>query len=364
MPAPARIIVPLVLSCLGWPPSPAVAQQTRATEASKWEVEVHAGRLTGGGSASGTAIAEFPVGLPVPTGAGTMNTRAVSSWYFGDGATLVNQAFGMLGFPARIAPLDAMLKERFVERPAGGSGGLRVSRQLTPRYSAEFNLDYARVSLEIVEDAENALEASRASFPPVWRTLFATNSTISSTLELSRGSAQQQLIAAGALNIRLGGSPRVAPYVIVGAGSLFNRGTTPSATLTGVYQFALVGMTAVDERDTVTVHAVVKERTFVGVLGGGVRFQLAARHGVRADLRVNLSDNPVDLTVDASPAVTFHTPGSILFVPTTPALQFSTSQIQNRRSSLSGPAVEGLKTFTGTGVRTQVNVSIGYFFRF
>jgi hypothetical protein len=47
-----------------------------------------------------------------------------------------------------------------------------------------------------------------------------------------------------------------------------------------------------------------------------------------------------------------------------PAIQFSNSTLFARPSSLSGPDVNDLETFTGTGVRTRLRASIGYVIRF
>jgi hypothetical protein len=49
---------------------------------------------------------------------------------------------------------------------------------------------------------------------------------------------------------------------------------------------------------------------------------------------------------------------------TAPSIQFSNTPSLGRASSLSGPAIVGLPTFKGTGVQTQVQVTVGYYFRF
>jgi hypothetical protein len=120
-----------------------------------------------------------------------------------------------------------------------------------------------------------------------------------------------------------------------------------------------------DETDTVTVHAVTRDHAFATVLGGGTRIHVSPRHGLRADLRVHLTENPVDTTVDATPS---RGPGgtvnAVAIIGMNPTLQFASGPTITSRSSLSGPVVAGLETFTGTGTQAQLSFSMGYFFRF
>jgi hypothetical protein len=75
--------------------------------------------------------------------------------------------------------------------------------------------------------------------------------------------------------------------------------------------------------------------------------------------------NAIDTLVDANPSTETLTPAFAISTGTTPSVQFSTlPSSQTRRSSLSGPVVDGLKTFTGSGRQTQVNLAVGYFVRF
>jgi hypothetical protein len=47
-----------------------------------------------------------------------------------------------------------------------------------------------------------------------------------------------------------------------------------------------------------------------------------------------------------------------------PSIQFSNNPTTGRSSSLSGPAVTDLRTFTGSGTHIQTHVAVGYFLRF
>ena len=340
------------------------AAQGQSTGGRKWEVEGHGGWLGASDVTNGTAIDAFPAGGTIPTIGGT-TTRAVSSWYFGDGPTLIAQAYATVNRSSRITPLDSLLRNRLATRGGGGSFGFRVSRQLTSRFSAEFNFDRAATSLDLADGVESALEATRASFIPVFLSALPGNVTATSVLAIERGGDHWQRHVTGAVNIHVGTFGRVAPYVAAGAGAVFNDGVAPVATLTGEYRSSPVATVVWDETDTVTVRAVTRDHAFVTVLGGGARIHVSSRHGLRADLRVHLTGNPVDTTVDATPS---RAPGGTLnataLIGTNPSLQFASGPTTSIRSSLSGPPVGGLETFTGSGTQAQLSFSIGYFFRF
>ena len=69
----------------------------------KWEVEVHGGGTVATNPTCGTAA------LPAagtPFTVGQRSSRRESSWYFGDGAVLLNQVNTALGATAKITALD------------------------------------------------------------------------------------------------------------------------------------------------------------------------------------------------------------------------------------------------------------------
>src|SRR5215831_17625937 len=95
--------------------SPTVGSQGRvaggAFPKGKWEVEVHGGGAFGSNPTDGTGSLP-PAGSTFVTSSLNSSRRA-SSWYFGDGAMLmnaINASFaGLLGAPGRITPLDPVL---------------------------------------------------------------------------------------------------------------------------------------------------------------------------------------------------------------------------------------------------------------
>ena len=345
------------------PPAPAAAQP-------KWEIEGHLGGAFGSLSTAGTPIAAFPVGASF-TALGGLSSRYASSWYFGDGATLLNQiGSGFLGSRAaatRMTPLDPVLTAAGLERRRRPSVGGRVSRRLTRTMSAEFAIDSTGETWKMTRAALNGIEATRASFSPIWNAFIAAGATlflspaVSSNTTLEAETHGRQTLATGAVIVELPLKGRVVPYTVAGAGVRIRAGDLPTATLTGNYQFRANGF-PFNETDVVTVHFAAKDKVPVGFVGGGVKFALTERQGLRVDVRMHIAANSVDTLVDAHPNVVLATPVSIVSFSGTPSLMLSNSSAV--RSNLTGPAITDLKTFTGSGRDFQTNLTVGYFVRF
>jgi hypothetical protein len=169
-------------------------------------------------------------------------------------------------------------------------------------------------------------------------------------------------------------SGALIPYVTVGAGVASITGDLPSATLTGNYRF-LQGSAPnppVDETDNVTVHDARTHHSLAGVLGGGVKYHVSSRWGLRFDARVALSKAAANTDLDATPSVARLTPTGYGALGSTPSIQFSNSTDPLTSigvtavvaSSLTGPPLSGHRTFTGSGAMSQANVTIGVFWRF
>lgn len=348
----------------------------------KWEVEFHGGGLFSTNPTSGTlslpapgqpfmAVPLTPTALPLPS-------RYEPSWYFGDGTLLFNQAATALGqLPDLIVPLDPVLAGPLGEFRGGGSVGVRVSRVLTPRVTAELSVDYGFATLRITPANREAIETTRASFIQAWRGVILFNrnrvlNSVTSTGTLADGSARQ-LFTSGAVNINLTTSGALIPYVTVGAGVASLTGDVPNATLTGNYQFLLPSGPTIDETDTVTVHDARTRHTLAGVLGGGVKYHLSSRWGLRFDARVALSKIAANTDLDATPNVARLTPAGRGALGGSPSIQFSNNSTDPvtfmgvtavAASSLTGPPLSGHRTFTGSGAMSQANATIGVFWRF
>jgi hypothetical protein len=341
---------------------------TAQTRRGPWEIDVHAGgRIAATNPSGGTPLATFPVGSPIATGGGTSTTRALSSWYFGDGTELLNEANARLGVTTRLTPLDPVLTRALAERKEKPAIGIRVARYLTRRAAVEFAVDYAPSRLEMRDGVAAAVEESRASFVTAWTRLLETGATtnrvVTSTAAFTDGNGHD-ITATGAVRIHFADTGRLHPYVTGGAGASFYSGTLPSATLTGNYGFLFGDVFPVNERDIATITVRRPDRAVVGLFGGGLDYDFSSRHGLRFDVRVDVRPSKVDTIVSARPFVTMQTPAFVVSTGTLPSIQFSNSALFARPSSLSGPDVTDSTTFTGSGAETRVRASIGYVFRF
>ena len=354
----------------------------QTTQDPKWEVEFHGGGLFPTNPAGGTISLPGP-GQPFMTVALTptaspLPSRYEPSWYFGDGTLLFNQAATALGqLPDHIVPLDPVLAGPFAEHRGGGSVGVRISRVLTPRFTAEFSIDYGLATLRIRPTNGDAIEATRASFIQAWRGVIVFNPNrvlngLTSTATLANGSARE-LFTSGAVNINLSTSGALVPYVTVGAGVASINGDLPSAILTGNYQFRLGSGPPINETDNVAVHDARTRHTLAGVLGGGAKYHVSSRWGLRFDARVALGKAAANTDLDATPNVARLTPAGRGALGGTPSIQFtnnstdpvtSTGVTAIAASSLAGPPLNGQRTFTDSGARSQANVSVGVFWRF
>ncbi len=357
--------------------APALAQVTSAAapvpvaSEARWEVEVHAGGAFGKAPTGGSPIGAFPVGDGFTT-AGSRPSRYASTWYFGDGAALLNQiAAGFIVIPvvARVTPLDPVLTRASIERRRGRSLGVRLSRRVTPRLRVEFSADSLAGTVNLTDAALKGIEATRASFGPMWDGIIATgggvlfaNGSTSSINTLVNGTHSRWTFLTGAATFALSTGTRLVPYLTAGAGARVRSGDLPTVTLTGNYQFRFLSTAPFNESDVVKVHFAEQDTVPVGLFGGGVKYALSSRQGLRIDVRVHLSPSSLDTLVDAHPSAVSGTPGFSISSATTPSLVFSNTSAP--RSNLTGPAITDLKTFAGSGRDMRTSLTVGYFLRF
>lgn len=342
--------------------------------AQRWDVEVHGGGMISSNPTAGTT--DLPAGstvtLPLPPGVPSPSFQVVPSWYFGDGAALIDRIVAPR-FAAGIIPLDPVLQSRFVERRPGSTVGLRIARSLSERFGVEFSFDEAFGSLSIPSDRSSRIKASEASFLTTWNPVLsgvaggAQLVTADATISDRRG---RQMLTTGAVLISVARHASVEPYLTLGAGIISTTGAAPSAVISGHYHFNVAAapisspMLTVDQTDTVTARA-VSPRTMTWLVGGGVKYALTRHWGVRADIRDHVHRDPLRTIIDVAPVtVSSGSTGALTIViaPSTPGLQFSTSP--SGPSTLGGIPIVGFKTFTGTGIVNQVNVAAGLYWRF
>src|SRR5882724_12721759 len=224
-----------------------------------WEIEFHGGGFFSTDSGAGNTFA-LPTGTPFTTLNGTPSVF-VSSYMFGDGATLANlvSAAGVGGGP--IVPLDPLLRQALGTRSNGPSIGFRLSRDIGTYLNTELNFDWSFTPVEIRDNRLLQLEATRASFGT-----FFPISTPEGAISDVRRSVGQQLFYTGVVNVYLKPNGKVLPYLSFGAGGVSDVGPLPHAGIFGEYSF-MGPKGPHQETDIVDLEAGSKSHThFVGIL--------------------------------------------------------------------------------------------------
>jgi hypothetical protein len=196
--------------------------------------------------------------------------------------------------------------------------------------------------------------------------------SLTSLAALDSGTGHQ-LVTSGAVIVNLRSAGAVIPYAAVGAGVISLIGRAPHVTLTGNYQFSNPTGSQIDETDRVAVVDARGRHVVAGLLSGGVKYYVARRWGIRFDARVSLSGDATRTLVDAAPRVALGgQPAGQGTLNVNPTIQFSNSSdpitslgvTAVQTSTLSGPAITGPRTYTGSGLTAQTNVAAGLFWRF
>jgi opacity protein-like surface antigen len=330
-----------------------------------WEIDFHVGGISEGSAPSGTAIASFPVGDPIATPNG-VTSRAVSSWYFGDGAELLNSVNRQHSTPQMVATLDPTLRSAAAGSSGGVTFGVRVSRRFKPRLSAEFAIDFGATPVDFTDEAREAIDAAATSFISAWDGFLddssATNRDVTADATVTDSTGGQTFVT-GLVRYDLRADTRLTPYVTAGVGGVFGRGDAPAAALTGRYQFNF-GPAPYSETDRVAIHVVPDDSGFATVFGGGVDYAVSRNRALRVDVRVVVASVSSAVFIDAEPEAAINSPAAAISTFTNPSIQFANSPFTPRRTSLSGPPIAGLETFSASSTSVRLNLSVGYVFRF
>lgn len=326
----------------------------------RWEVEVYGGAA--GRAASSGSQTLPPAGAPLVTSSPIFPSREVPSWFFGDGATLLNGVIEDFGVASRIVPLDPL----FGAAHGGwtGTAGARVHKRISPRTSAEVSVDWLGKA-PASADLASTIEVSRTSFTSAFAGLLATGpfsaTAIGATASSDAGD-RREIAVTGAFNLDAGRLGPFAPYVTIGGGVLAGMGTDGSAELTGHYRFAVLGEVPFDESDHVTL-GFERPASFVVVLGGGLRRDLSDAWGLRLDVRALVGPDSSRVTVGTAATNVRGTPAAFVESFTNPAIQFSNDAATGRRSTLSAPALDAVRVFSG-GARAHTLVTFAISRRF
>lgn len=347
-----RLVAGMAL-CACMAAAPAAAQEPR------WEVEFYGGFVAGQAASSGTRTLP-PAGPPIVTSSPIFPSRAVPSWLFGDGASLLNAVNAEFDLAARVTPLDAAFAP--LEAPRAANFGARLRRRLSPRWDLEIGFD-STASASVDEGAiAAAVEATRASFRDAMAQLLATgpfsSATIDATADTAAASRRETAITL-ALNRRFGSAGGFVPYATFGGGVGIGSGAAPAATLDARYSFVLLGQVGFGEHDQVQVRY-DNGTAFLVVAGGGVQRDFSPRWGLRLDARVLIGPDTTRVRLDATPSVaTGGTERGFVESFTNPSIQFSSAPESGRVSSLSGAPLSGFEAFKGgTRARTQITFGI------
>ena len=356
----------IALSCLLFTPVVAAGQAAGASaESKRWEIEVFGGAALPNPPSSGTAVT-LPPGPPLPTSSPIFPSRQISSWFFGDGALLLNDVNAAFGVAARLAPLETGLTTSGLDRQGEAAAGVRLRRALSSRVALEVGIDTGLSGQDLSDGIAAAAEASRQTFEAALRGLLASgpfsNVNVTATRTVNEGSARELFITA-ALNVHLGQLGLFEPYLTAGGGIARSIGSGARTTLEGRYRFSILGTFPIDETDRLTLRA-QRETTPVAVVGAGLKRGLSDRWALRIDGRVLIGPGSHRVVIDAAPSSAAGSPGAFVESFTHPSVQFSNDPGTGRLSSLSGPRVEDLEVFRSEGIGTRVLVTVGLAARF
>lgn len=324
----------------------------------RWEIEGAVGVVVAQPTSAGSVTLP-PAGPAIVTSLPTFPSRAVPSWFFGDGASLLNGALGDFGIAARIAPLDAVLAPLPVAHRATVS--VRVRRWLNARAALEIGFDgLARPSVR-TGDLDAGVDAAATSFASAFTALlgsgpFARPSVVSGTDTHVDPAHDAALTVAFNRDIgRLGG---MQPYITAGGGVVFAGGFRYSGSLQGHYSAAILGEVPIDETDRASM-TVTRSTTYAIVAGGGLSRELSPKWSLRVDARMLVGPDSTRIHLDATPSVTRGAPAGFIESFTNPAIQFSNDPAIGRVSSLSGAPLSAAEVFKGGWVgRTTVGVTV------
>lgn len=309
-----------------------------------------------------------PPGAPITTSSPIFPSWQVPSWFFGDGAKLLNDVNSAFDVAARITPLDAALTSLGIE--GGGSGllGVRVAREMRPRLAVEAGLELVMGSASLSEELRDAAERARSSFETAFAGLFASgpfDSVVVDTNTTEGGGAGNEVALTGGLTYTFPAFGGVVPYATAGGGLMLAAGSGPSVAIEGRYRAVAVTdqeVFPIDETDRATVR--LGRRTVpIVLLGGGFKRDISGQWGLRVDGRVYLGGQTASLLLDAAPSVASGTPPGSIESLSYPNIQFSNSSSTGRQSTLSG-SLDGFETFAPEGIRARVILTIGLTRRF
>lgn len=350
-------------------PKPAAQTQKKpktplAADTNRWEIEFKVRLGTSVVTADGAG--SLPGAGAAFTTVGNSETRRVTSWLFGDGASLLNDVLASLGRPERVLALDALLNSAAVEHSTDNGFGVRISRRLRKNLWIEVDGDYSRATFALLPSIVPGLLDTHESFANAFSGLVASaqgaaffNPALDSQVLTGDGEGHE-VVLTGALRWEFGGWTRLKFYLLGGGGIAWGMGGA-RAVLAENYSFGLPSGARIDETDTVNMDF-SGGIGLVATGGGGMRFRVTRGSGVRVDVRALLVQNHVNTLVSTTPTVLLSQPADAIWSSLTPGIQFSTDPAHD--SNLSAPALSQFKALSGSGFKPRYALSLGYYFTF
>jgi hypothetical protein len=323
----------------------------------RWEIEVHGGLGLNWHPSGGT------VTVPV-SGVLIGGNIGLTSMFFGNGASLFNaNAFGASGLAGgpQIDTLDPVLLAASIQRPTWEPVvGLRFARSIRPRFGWEASVDYNLSHLEFAAAAVSGIERTRLSYSPAVQRALSVSATPSASTAVTTFADHvqaQQVFLTGAFVYNLKTEGRAVPYILGGGGMVFSAGATPVASLVGTYQIG--NPVQITGTDSLTIYSSHPEYSVVVTGGGGVKYDLTSRWGLRVDGRLQIYRDETATIVDASPRIglTSTAPNSFPLI-NSGGVQFSAT------APLNGVPLVGAQTFVGSSLHPFITVVAGVFMRF
>ena len=345
----------LILAC-------ALVPATLAAQDRRWEIEGYGGVLAGQAASAGS-LSLPPPGPPLVTSTPTFPARATASWFFADGASLLNDVLADFGRASRIVPIDPVFGPLPAAHPF--AFGARLRRRVSAQTSFEIGVDAFAASPVRTGRLTDTVDAARDSFSPAFTDLFASGPFARTAVVAQDGveeGAYRESAVTASFNRDVGRLGGLRPYFTIGGGVVAAHGDLPSAALQGRYTSSILGEVPIDETDRVAVRF-TRSTSVVAVIGGGVRHDVSPAWSLRADVRVLAGPDTTRVHVDATPSAVRGTPAGFIESFTNPAIQFSNDPATGRRSSLSGDALHDAELFNG-GVLARTIVSVAIARRF
>jgi len=334
----------------------------------KWEIEVHASGFLKDDANGGVKTLPGP-GDSFATVAPNVNSRAVSSFLFGDGNALINQILVGQGLNPIPSLNAAIVNNRFaLERQSNIGVGVRVSRYVGKRiwldWTNEYDIDYDNGSFEINEKEEAdgflAMQAWVTSLGSLFEACGAPcPHSVAGHMDTTHEKGHQ-ISSALTVNYDLQREGRFVPYIGAGGGLVMSFAGTPRQEYFG--HFSLRNHT-IQGTDHVRVDFQVPAVVPALIVAAGAKYELNDRWGLRMEIRNNFESHSFKTLVTAMPEFSDGGSGNAIVLSAgDTGIQFSDNQ-SFAPSTLSKPLAQ-FRTFKSTGLRYEGRISGGVYYRF